>query len=58
MGKVQIIRVGDTWAVESRIRLTEGFGFTPGKLLTRSNPNLYPKSVRTPEQKFRKNPER
>jgi len=44
------------WAAESRIRLIGGFGYTPGKLLTLSKPNPYPKSVRIPAQKLRKIP--
>jgi len=42
-----------TQAVESRIRPNGGFGETPGKLLTLSTLNPYPKSLRTPAQKLR-----
>jgi len=41
-------------SVESRIRPNGGFGKTPGKLVTLSKPNHYPKYVRTPAQKWRK----
>jgi len=47
---------GAQLTVESRIRPYGGFGEPPGKLLTLSKPNPYPKSVRTPAQKVRKIP--
>jgi len=43
--------------IESRRIPKGGFGLTPGKLLTQSKPNPYPKSVLiTPAQKLRKIP--
>jgi len=44
------------FTVESRFWPMKGFGWTPGKLWTRSKPNPCPKSVRTPAQKLRNIP--
>jgi len=47
-----IIMIGRSVNVESRIKTKGGFGLTPGKLVTLSKPDPYPKYV----QRLRKIP--